>query len=268
MSRKRPGAFTLVELLVVIGIIALLLAVLLPALSKARESGARTQCLSNLRQIGQGFCMYFAENKNFFPRPAPYYNSGRPPRTEDWLSWYDITNFKESAMLKYMKTAGKDVFRCPRDTDFENRPITNSGRGGPYKYSYVLNNRMNGIPESYVNSAATPQQLVNMCALKVTQVYRPSEKVMLYEEDEVTLDDGAGNPYGGANLLAIRHERYKKYPDGKEVNLEKRGNVCFVDGHADFVPRQMLYPGASGAPNTFVRDRFVNPRFPRKIYPY
>ncbi|MCP5003445.1 MAG: type II secretion system protein [Planctomycetes bacterium] len=87
--------FTLIELLVVVAIIGILAAILLPALSKARESSRKTQCTSNLKQIGLGLIMYANENDENFP-------TGTDPMTDLNLLYPDYI-------------AERKVFRCPSD---------------------------------------------------------------------------------------------------------------------------------------------------------
>lgn len=119
--RRKPVAFTLVELLVVIGIIAVLISLLLPSLNRARQMASRTACASNLRQIGIAMLTYTNENRGFLPPPGlsvgtRFTGLGTPP-------W-------EISIMKYMNmkmtwdpTKGESApasfnigaFRCPAD---------------------------------------------------------------------------------------------------------------------------------------------------------
>jgi len=188
----RKGAeslgFTLVELLVVIGIIALLISILLPAFNKARAAANRTACMSNIKQLGTGVLMYTQDHGGLFPT-CSYSADGIAymEYPDDWIHWQQDRQLSNSAIAKYVSGSSaknangeagaserfKQLLRCPSD-QFNGRKARPGAGQGPYLYSYNMNDSTarNEIP--YNTRFRT----------KINQWRATSKKILLTESDE------------------------------------------------------------------------------------
>jgi prepilin-type N-terminal cleavage/methylation domain-containing protein/prepilin-type processing-associated H-X9-DG protein len=235
----RQRAFSLVELLVVIGIIAVLLAILLPALAKARREGQRVACLSTLRQLGMMNLEYVAQSKKWY-LPLKYGNDFGPP-APGWppppfpkpagmvipstVGWCWNPAFNEAMGLK-RGTSGTVPLGliCPRAHMAIDRA---SSDGYPISYSYGYNfagdmDWWGNLPLSY-------------CVFSVGQVRKPAERLMFADATDWVIGEWAsgdyltkGEVYGpdATNITSYRHDR--------------GCNVAYFDGHAESLKQEQV----------------------------
>jgi prepilin-type N-terminal cleavage/methylation domain-containing protein len=265
MKRSGRGGFTLVELLVVIGIIALLIAILLPALQKARDSANRTTCLSNMRQLGTAFMMYTNDNKGFFPYNTSFARSGSRlagsaggysanygknkvvnfdfvdpsagsgtdfgPHPEDWIYWQikfspNYRDISQSAIGKYLGGNGNQEAIIKLL-----RCPTDTGalNRQPHPSSDAAEG---GYTFSYTENE-------QMSLRKITSIKRSAEKLLLVEEHNA--NDGRWAPLSNADPVTTRHGS-AALPSGysstyPQVNNRMGINVPagFCDGHGEII---------------------------------
>jgi prepilin-type processing-associated H-X9-DG protein len=230
-------------LLVVIGIIAVLISILLPALTRARAQAKMVACMSNLRQIGLASQMYTQQNRNYII-PMSYAGLGS---IEELLNKYVGAQMKSTFVAP-------DVFYCPATAEFDSPPYGGyMTPSGPYKgwsgymFGYLVNvGDMNTTPPAPVHAIITNYTQVPQVRSKIKNA---SEFVSMSDLGVPRLQT-SGPPTSAMKTRSSFDPNSSSYIFGTRMIHRNQGNILFMDGSVRSFPRTFLHlysvPGSSG----------------------
>ncbi|AQT69183.1 type II secretion system protein G [Anaerohalosphaera lusitana] len=231
-------AFTLIELLVVISIIALLLAVMMPALGKVKANAKKVICATNIRQNGQAFALYAADNdgKLYVGPGGPmssFYSWGGV--TMDWDygylpgSWNKDTNPYERALNKYLPE-DNPVYICPSDPKGDSKLFAPFGTDREPRHNGQAYYTTTGTSYQY-NAFLTSVSKYT----KMSQVRRASNTPLVFEWPVYDVVRDALRPANWTDKPRWSfHDNSGRGTEPRDVD-ENGNNTCFVDGHTEYI---------------------------------
>jgi prepilin-type N-terminal cleavage/methylation domain-containing protein/prepilin-type processing-associated H-X9-DG protein len=280
MNRKKTRGFTLMELLVVIAVIALLLAVLMPSLQKAREMAARMICASNEKQLLVANNLYANSWDEYYcppmlvDRTKPDENAsptGEDERTSNWLT---NDEFRKLMAIDDKQVSESDMvlsedYLCPEDKVARYERVSEYNVLVSYGYNVTDWNGQHAGSDAHLNLGCFwDTNPISCCqnadvdhwqiGWKRTEITRPAEKINFIESNDWWAKwRGGANYKEGWDILGHAPSHSTTPPGYNTINFygstlyrhNEGANLGFYDGHVQYLPKEKIYVDTDGSPD-------------------